>query len=61
MENEKSKFFYGHFTKAEVNNMCKNGIGSPNSSPGPEKRPVKTPVKLDKIKTRKSYFLIVLF
>ena len=61
MENEKSKFFYGHFTKAEINNMCKNGMGSPTSSPGPEKRITKTHTNIGKIKSRKSYFSFLLW
>ena len=30
---DRSKFFYGHFSKAEINQMCKSGMGSPKSSP----------------------------
>lgn len=34
MKNEKSRFFFGHFSMAEVNKMCTNGVGSPTNSPG---------------------------
>ena len=30
---KKSRFFYGYHSKAEVNNMCKSGMGSPKNSP----------------------------
>ena len=28
-----SKFWSGHFTKAEINSICKGGMGSKHSSP----------------------------
>ena len=32
-DEQKSRFFYGHFSKAEINQLCKSGMGSNGQSP----------------------------